>query len=88
MTAFSGPKFELRSQSCWTMQPRTQLLITISDESDNETYLISLRSQSCWTMQPGTLLSIIILDESDNETCLISNFVAHLLNESKFEKLQ
>ena len=27
-------------------------------------------------------------DESDNETCLISNFVAHLLNESKYEKLQ
>ena len=57
MTAFSGPKFELRSQSCWTIQPGTQLPITIPDESDNE-------------------------------TCLISNFVAHLLNESKYEKLQ
>ena len=69
MTAFSGPKFELRSQSCWTMQPGTQLPITISDESDNETCLISLRSQSFWTMQPGTQLPITIPDESDNETC-------------------
>ena len=41
-----------------------------------------------WTMQPRIQLPIIIPDQSDNETCLISNFVAHLLNESKFEKLQ